>query len=53
MRCRRIRRVDRPASFIGDAAMSAAPMGCLLAGWAVVAGIAVGSLLGRPLAAEP
>jgi Transposase DDE domain len=33
--------------------MSAAPMGRVLAGWAVVAGVAVGPVLGRSPAAEP
>ena len=50
---RRARRVSRPASPVGHAAMPAAAMGRLLAGRAVVAGVAAGPLLGRPPAAEP
>ncbi len=48
-----IRRVGGPASPVGDAAVPAAAMGRLLAGWAVVAGVAAGPLLGRSPAAEP
>ena len=53
MCCGGVRRVDRSASPIGHAAVSAAAMGRLLAGRAVVAGSAVGPVLGRAPAAEP
>ena len=53
MCCGGVRRVDRSASLVGHAAVSAAAMGRLLAGRAVVAGSAVGSVLGRAPAAEP
>jgi len=48
-----IRCVGGPTSPVGDAAMPTAPMGCLLAGRAVVAGVATGSILGRPPSSEP
>ena len=53
MCCGGVRRVDRSASLVGHAAVSAAAMGRLLAGRAVVAGSAVGAVLGRAPAAEP
>src|SRR5271166_7034822 len=50
---RRVRHIGRSASPVGHAALSAAAVGRLLAGGAVVAGVAAGHLLGRSPAAEP
>ena len=52
--CRhRARCVGGAASPVGDAVAPAAPMGGLLAGRAVVAGVAAGSILGRSPSPEP